>query len=91
MTQSVILLIGLAVGVDYSIFYLARERQERARGTGKVDAIEIAAATSGRAVLVSGLTVMVAMSGMFLAGNGRVLGHRPRHHPGRRHARSSAR
>ena len=69
-TQSVILLIGLAVGVDYSIFYIARERQELARGAGKVDAIEIAAATSGRAVLVSGLTVMAAMSGMFLAGNG---------------------
>jgi RND superfamily putative drug exporter len=68
-TQSVILLIGLAVGVDYSIFYISRERQELARGTGKVDAIEIAAATSGRAVLVSGLTVMAAMSGMFLAGN----------------------
>jgi putative drug exporter of the RND superfamily len=70
VTQSVILLIGLAVGVDYSIFYIARERQERAKGTGRVDAIEIAAATSGRAVLVSGLTVMAAMSGMFLAGNG---------------------
>ena len=70
VTQSVILLIGLAVGVDYSIFYIARQRQERARGAGEVDAIEIAAATSGRAVLVSGLTVMAAMSGMFLAGNG---------------------
>ena len=70
VTQSVILLIGLAVGVDYSIFYIARERQERARGVDRVDAIEIAAATSGRAVLVSGLTVMAAMSGMFLAGNG---------------------
>ncbi len=70
VTQSVILLIGLAVGVDYSIFYIARERQERAKGAGRVDAIEIAAATSGRAVLVSGLTVMAAMSGMFLAGNG---------------------
>ncbi len=70
VTQSVILLIGLAVGVDYSIFYIARERQERARGVNRIDAIEIAAATSGRAVLVSGLTVMAAMSGMFLAGNG---------------------
>src|SRR3954454_761337 len=69
VTQSVILLIGLAVGVDYSIFYLARERRERQLGNGTVDAIEIAAATSGRAVLVSGLTVMVAMSGMFLSGN----------------------
>jgi putative drug exporter of the RND superfamily len=70
VTQSVILLIGLAVGVDYSIFSIARQRQERARGAGEIDAIEIAAATSGRAVLVSGLTVMAAMSGMFLAGNG---------------------
>jgi uncharacterized membrane protein YdfJ with MMPL/SSD domain len=70
VTQSVILLIGLAVGVDYSIFYIARQRQERARGASAIDAIEIAAATSGRAVLVSGLTVMAAMSGMFLAGNG---------------------
>jgi RND superfamily putative drug exporter len=74
VTQSVILLIGLAVGVDYSIFYIARQRQERARGEGEVDAIEIAAATSGRAVLVSGLTVMAAMSGMFLAGNGVISG-----------------
>ena len=47
VTQSVILLIGLAVGVDYSIFYLARERRERARGTTTIDAIEIAAATLG--------------------------------------------
>jgi uncharacterized membrane protein YdfJ with MMPL/SSD domain len=70
VTQSVILLIGLAVGVDYSIFYIARQRQERERGSGEIDAIEIAAATSGRAVLVSGVTVMAAMSGMFLAGNG---------------------
>ena len=69
VTQSVILLIGLAVGVDYSIFYLARERRERAEGKTTIDAIEIAAATSGRAVLVSGLTVIVAMSGMFLSGN----------------------
>ncbi len=69
VTQSVTLLIGLAVGVDYSIFYLARQRRERAAGVGRIDAIEIAAATSGRAVLVSGLTVMAAMSGMFLSGN----------------------
>src|SRR3954469_16542066 len=68
-TQSVILLIGLAVGVDYSIFYLARQRQERAAGHSKIDSIDIAAATSGRAVLISGITVLIAMSGMFLAGN----------------------
>jgi RND superfamily putative drug exporter len=64
-----VLLIGLAVGVDYSLFYLRREREERAAGRSARDAIEIAAATSGRAVLVSGLTVMTAMAGMFLTGN----------------------
>lgn len=66
--NSVILLIGLAVGIDYSLFYLRRYREERARGRSPDAALEIAAATSGRAVLVSGLTVMAAMSGMFLMG-----------------------
>ncbi len=66
--QIVMLLIGLAVGVDYSLFYLKREREERARGAGPVDALDIAAATSGRSVLISGITVVVAMSGMFLTG-----------------------
>ncbi|WP_194839938.1 MMPL family transporter [Aeromicrobium yanjiei] len=65
---NVVLLIGMAVGVDYSLFYLKREREERARGRSTIDAIEIAAATSGRAVVVSGLAVMVAMSGLFLSG-----------------------
>src|SRR5262249_29948365 len=67
--SSVILLIGMAVGVDYSLFYLRREREERARGRGPLEAIDAAAATSGRAVLVSGLTVIAAMAGMFLSGN----------------------
>lgn len=67
--NSVILLIGLAVGVDYSIFFMRRARDERHRGAGSLDAVEIAAATAGRAVVVSGLTVLVAMSGMFLSGN----------------------
>src|SRR3954469_25369405 len=66
--QTVMLLIGLAVGVDYSLFYLKREREERAKGVGPVDALDIAAATSGRSVLISGITVVVAMSGMFLTG-----------------------
>jgi RND superfamily putative drug exporter len=66
---SVILLIGLAVGVDYSLFYIRREREERARGSGPEAALEAAAATSGRAVLLSGLTVLIAMAGMFLTGN----------------------
>jgi RND superfamily putative drug exporter len=64
-----IILIGLAVGVDYSLFYIRREREERAKGAGKLEAIDIAAATSGRAVLISGLTVMAAMAGMLLTGN----------------------
>jgi uncharacterized membrane protein YdfJ with MMPL/SSD domain len=66
--SSVILLIGLAVGVDYSLFYLKREREERAAGKGKEAALEAAAATSGRAVLISGLTVIAALAGMFLGG-----------------------
>jgi uncharacterized membrane protein YdfJ with MMPL/SSD domain len=66
---SVILLIGMAVGVDYSLFYLRREREERSRGRSPREAIDAAAATSGRAVLVSGLTVIAAMAGMFLSGN----------------------
>ena len=64
-----IMLIGLAVGIDYSLFYIRREREERARGAGKLEAIDAAAATSGRAVLISGLTVIVAMAGMLLTGN----------------------
>jgi RND superfamily putative drug exporter len=64
----VVLLVGLAVGVDYSLFYLRREREERAKGASKLDAVHTAAASSGRAVLVAGSTVMVAMAGMFFAG-----------------------
>jgi uncharacterized membrane protein YdfJ with MMPL/SSD domain len=67
--QAIILLIGLAVGVDYSMFYLKREREERAAGRSEEAALEAAAATSGRSILVSGLTVMVAMAGMFLTGD----------------------
>jgi RND superfamily putative drug exporter len=65
---AIILLIGLAVGVDYSMFYLKREREERAAGRSEQAALQAAAATSGRSVLISGLTVLVAMSGMFLTG-----------------------
>jgi uncharacterized membrane protein YdfJ with MMPL/SSD domain len=63
--SAIILLIGLAVGVDYTIFYLKREREERAAGRSEEAALEAAAATSGRSVLVSGSTVLVAMAGMF--------------------------
>ena len=67
--NSVILLVGLAVGVDYSMFYLRRAREERARGLSSADALQAAAATSGRAVLFSGFVVMTAMSGMFFMGS----------------------
>jgi uncharacterized membrane protein YdfJ with MMPL/SSD domain len=65
-TSSVMLLMGMAVGVDYSLFYLKREREERS--AGHEDALHRAAATSGRAVLTSGITVMIAMAGMLLSG-----------------------
>lgn len=67
--NSVILLIGLAVGVDYSLFYLRREREEREAGRSESAALEAAAATSGRAVIVSGITVMIAMAGMYMTGD----------------------
>jgi uncharacterized membrane protein YdfJ with MMPL/SSD domain len=66
---AVVLLVGLAVGVDYSLFYLRREREERAAGRSERSALEAAAATSGRAVLISGVTVIVAMAGMFISGD----------------------
>jgi uncharacterized membrane protein YdfJ with MMPL/SSD domain len=68
-TQSVILLIGMAVGVDYSLFYLRREREERERGHTPREALLKAAGTSGHAVFISGLTVLIAMAGMLFTGN----------------------
>jgi RND superfamily putative drug exporter len=68
-TSSVVLLIGMAVGVDYSLFYVRREREERAKGRTHIDAVEIAAETSGHAVVVSGVAVTIAMAGLFLAGD----------------------
>jgi uncharacterized membrane protein YdfJ with MMPL/SSD domain len=67
--NEVILLIGLAVGVDYALFYLKREREERAAGKSPAAALDTAAGTSGRAVLISGLTVIIAMAGMYLGGS----------------------
>ena len=81
---SVMLLIGLAVGVDYSMFYVKRQREERAAGRPVLDAIETAAATSGRSVLISGLTVLLAMSGMFLTGSKIFYGIGAGHHAGGR-------
>jgi RND superfamily putative drug exporter len=67
--SSMVLLIGMAVGVDYSLFYLKREREERERGRSTLDAVEIAAETSGHSIVVSGLAVIVAMAGMYVTGD----------------------
>ena len=64
-----VVIIGLAVGVDYAMFYSRRMMEERDRGHSAEAAVEIAAATSGRAVLISGLTVLTAMAGLLFAGN----------------------
>src|ERR671937_125946 len=68
-TQSVMLLMGMAVGVDYSLFYLKREREARAAGHRGHEGLYRAAATSGQAVLISGFTVLIAMAGMLFAGS----------------------
>jgi RND superfamily putative drug exporter len=67
-TSEVVLILGMAVGIDYSLFYLRREREERAKGASHARALRIAAGTSGRAIVVSGLTVMSALAGLFLTG-----------------------
>jgi uncharacterized membrane protein YdfJ with MMPL/SSD domain len=67
--MEVVLLVGLAVGVDYSLFYIRREREERRAGRSEGAALAAAAATSGRAILTAGITVLIAMAGMFLSGD----------------------
>lgn len=70
VVTNIILMMGMAVGVDYSLFYLKREREERERAGGKIShlaAVELAAATSGRTILVSGFAVLVSLASMFLA------------------------
>jgi RND superfamily putative drug exporter len=69
-TFEVVVVVGMAVGVDYSLFYLRREREERAAGRAPADALLVAARTSGRTILISGLTVIAAMSGLFFVGGG---------------------
>jgi RND superfamily putative drug exporter len=66
--SSMIVLIGMAVGVDYSLFYLKREREERAAGRDTLDAVEIAAQTSGHSIIVSGLAVIASMAGLYVVG-----------------------
>jgi RND superfamily putative drug exporter len=63
---NMIVMIGLAVGIDYALFIVSRFREERRRGNAKLEAIEIAGGTASKAVLFSGLTVVLALTGMFL-------------------------
>jgi putative drug exporter of the RND superfamily len=67
-TSEVVLILGMAVGIDYSLFYLRREREERAAGRSFAEALRIAGATSGKAIVISGLTVMISLAGLFLTG-----------------------
>ena len=62
----IIFMIGLAVGIDYSLFIVARYREERARGLEKIDAIGRAGATASRAVLFSGMAVVLGLTAMLL-------------------------
>ncbi len=69
-TFEVVVIVGMAVGIDYALFYLRREREERALGRSFPEALRIASRTSGRAIVVSGLTVMATMAGLFMVGGG---------------------
>jgi RND superfamily putative drug exporter len=67
--KTVVLLIGMAVGVDYAMFYVVRSREERRRGLSSHEAIEYTARTSGRSVVIAGTTVAVAMAAQFVIGS----------------------
>jgi len=66
---NMVLLIGMAVGVDYSLFFVKRQREEREKGLGPIDAVEVAAATAGHSILVAGVAVIVSVSALLLVGN----------------------
>jgi RND superfamily putative drug exporter len=67
--KTVVLLIGMAVGVDYALFYVIRSREERARGLSSHEALERTARTSGRTVVIAGTTVAIAMAAQFAIGS----------------------
>ncbi len=69
-TGPVVVLIGLAVGVDYSLFYIRREREERRAGRDSHAALTAATASVGRAIIVAALTVMVGLAGLLFTGLG---------------------
>ena len=64
--ENMVTMIGLAVGIDYSLFIVSRYREERKKGFAKLDAIGAAGATANRAVFFSGLTVVLALLGMMI-------------------------
>jgi RND superfamily putative drug exporter len=68
ITSSIVLLVGMAVGIDYSLFYLRRVREERTAGASTRDALRTAARTSGRAIVAAGLTVIACLAGLFMTG-----------------------
>ena len=67
--KTVVLLIGMAVGVDYALFFVVRSREERLRGASTREALERTSRTSGRSVLIAGTTVAIAMAGQFVVGS----------------------
>ena len=67
--KTVVLLIGMAVGVDYALFYVVRSREERLGGASTREALERTSRTSGRAILIAGTTVAIAMAGQFVVGS----------------------
>ncbi len=69
-TAPVVVLIGLAVGVDYSLFYIRRERVERRSGASAEAALAATSATVGRAILVAGMTVVIGLAGLLFTGFG---------------------
>lgn len=64
--QNMITMLGLAIGIDYSLFLVERFREQRSQGNSKQKAIEVAASTSGKAVIFSGVTLILAMLGVML-------------------------
>ena len=63
---NIVSMMGLAVGIDYCLFILSRYREERATGLEKIEAIVRTGSSAGRAVMFSGLTVVLALLGMFI-------------------------
>ena len=67
--SEMILLMGMAVGIDYSLFIVSRFRSERKAGRSKLNAIAVASSTTGRAVLYAGITVVLSLAGLGMTFN----------------------